>query len=233
MNPDDIVLVALVNSPRDLEIAERERWYRIPTRHAPKFFSGAQVLAFYLPAVFRERKWSIDTYALVRGHELVHRRDLLPEEANHPRADETYYKLQLGETAARVPPIRSKRGRRVLFLWTNWEKFSNAREWNDLYLRTPEHEKLYAALCAEDLDVEREMMVREGRARYRVDFLIHLPQGQIAVSLGEIAAQKKLGTRLQVLTVTPADIENDFARVRRTIRRAARELQQTYSTRKP
>lgn len=232
MNPDDIVLIALIHSPRDLELVERERWYRIPTRHAPKYFSGAQVLAFYLPGSFRERKWSIDTYAFVRGHELVRRRDLLPEEASHPRADETYYKLQLGESHARVPPIVSKRGRRVLFLWTNWGRFSNAREWNDLYLRTPAHEKLYDALRADDLEIEREMLVSEGRARYRVDFLVYLPQGQIAITLGETAEQRKLGARQWALTVTPADIENNLARVRRTIQRAVRELRQSYPTRK-
>lgn len=232
MNPDDIVLVALVNTPRDLEMAQRERWYRIPTRHAPKHFSGAQVLAFYLPRAFGERKWSIDTFALVRGHELARRSDLLPDEAHHPRANETYYKLQLGELQARVPPIVSKRGRRVLFLWTNWEKFSTAREWNDLYLRSRAHEILYDALRADALDIEREMIVREGHARYRVDFLIYLPQGQIAVSLGEIAGQKILGARQVALTVTPADIESNLARVRHTIQRAARELQQSFSVRK-
>lgn len=232
MNPDDTVLVALVNSPRDLEIAERERWYRIPTRHAPKYFSGAQVLGFYLPGAFPERKWSIDSYALVRGHELVRRRDLLPEEAAHPRADETYYKLQLGESHSRVPPIVSKRGRRVLFLWTNWEKFSTAREWNDLYLRTTAHEKLYDALRADDMDIEREISVREGRARYRVDFLVYLPQGRIAITLGETAGRRELGAGRLALTVTPADIKNHPERVRREIQRATRELQQTYSTRK-
>ncbi|GIL15313.1 MAG: hypothetical protein BroJett039_04860 [Chloroflexota bacterium] len=232
MNPDDVVLVALINAPRDLEIARREHWYRIPTRHAPKYFSGAQALAFYLPAAFRERKWSIDTYAAVRGHELTRRRDLFPDEPKHPRADETYYKLQLGATRARVPPIVSKRGRRVLFVWTNWEKFSNAREWNDLYLRTPAHEKLYAALRADDLDIEREIVVREGRARYRADFLIYLPQGQIAITLGEQSSQKSIGARQLACVVTPAEIENDVARVRRAIQRAARELQQSYSTRK-
>ncbi len=231
MNPDDTVLVALVQTPRDLEIAARERWYRIPTRHAPRFFSGAQALAFYLPAAFRERKWSIDTFATVRGHELARRRDLLPDEAQHPRADETYYKLQLGALQARVPPILSKRGRRVLFLWTNWEKFSNAREWNDLYLRTPAHEALYDALRADAWDVERETFVREGRARYRVDFLVYVPQGQIAITVGEANVQSRGGARQMNLTVTPAEIQANLARVRRMIQRAARELQQSYSTR--
>ena len=231
VNPDDIVLVALVNAPRDLEIAARERWYRIPTKHAPKYFSGAQVLAFYLPGAFGERKWQIDTYALVRGHELVRRRDLLPNEANHPRADETYYKLQLGELVSRVPPIVSKRGRRVLFLWTNWAKFSSAREWNDLYLRTPAHEKLWDALRADNLDVEREMIVRDGRARYRVDFLVYLPQGQLAISLGEKAAQENWRGGQIALTVTPTEVETNLARVQRAIQRAARELKLSYPVR--
>ena len=117
MNPDDVVLVALVNNPRDLELVERERWYRIPVRYAPKYFDGAQYLALYLARAFGDRKWAIDEYAPVRGHELVRRRDLIPDEPDHPRADELYYKLELGPVLKREPPIVSKRGRRVLFLW--------------------------------------------------------------------------------------------------------------------
>lgn len=226
MNPDDVVLVALINSPRDLELATQEHWYRIPAKHAPKFFDGAQYLAFYLPRSFGERKWSIDTYATVRGHELARRVDLIPEEPNHARANEVYYKLQLGAIEKREPPIVSRRPRRVLFLWTNWEKFSTARQWNDLYLRTPAHEKLYDALRAQQLDVERETFVREGRSRYRVDFLVYLSRGKIAISLGEAAARENLGARDIALTVTPDEIENHLARVQRTIQSAARELHQ-------
>src|SRR5581483_3044124 len=233
MNPDDVVLVALVNSPRDLEIAEREGWYRIPARHAPKYFSGADYLAFYLPRAFGERKWSIDSYAPVRGHELARRRDLLPEEANHPRADELYYKLQLGRIKRREPPIVSKRGRRVLFLWTNWEKFSNARAWNDLYLPTPAHEKLWDALRAENLDVERETIVNEGRTRYRVDFLIYLGKTHLAISLGDKADRQSIGQHDVLLTVMPNEIENRFEHVHRAIQHAVRELDQPYEKRIP
>lgn len=229
MNPDDVVLVALMNTPRDLELATQEHWYRIPAKHAPKFFSGADYLAFYLPNAFRERKWTIDTYATVRGHELVRRIDLIPEEPQHPRANELYYKLQLGEVEKREPPIPSKRGRRVLFLWTNWEKFSAAREWNDLYVRTPAHEKLYDALRAENLDVERETFVKEGHSRYRVDFLIYLPHGHVAVSLGDASTLEKLDSRNIALTVTPGEVENHLARIQRAIQRAAREIKQNIS----
>ena len=229
MNPDDVVLVALVNTLRDLDMAAREHWYRIPAKHAPKFFSGAQYLAFYLPRAFGERKWRIDTYAAVRGHELVRRVDLIPEEPKHPRAHELYYKLQLGEIERREPPIHSKRGRRVLFLWTNWEKFATAREWNDLYLRTPAHEKLYDALRADNLDIERETFIREGHSRYRVDFMIYVPHGKIAVSIGDAPGRENLGKGKVGLTVTPNEIENHLARVQRMIQRTARELKQTFT----
>ena len=224
MNPDDVVLVALINTPRDLKMATDERWYRIPTKHAPKFFSGAQYLAFYLPSSFRARKWSIDTYATVRGHELVRRVDLFPDEPDHPRANELYYKLQLGETETREPPITSRRGRRVLFLWTNWDKFLQATKWNDLYLRTSAHEKLYDALKADHLEVEREMFVREGRSRYRVDFLVYFPKGKIAVSLGDKSLRERIGAHDFALTVTPGEIENHLARIQRRIQQTAREL---------
>jgi len=34
VDADDIVLVALMNSPHDLAIARAEHWYRIPAKHA-------------------------------------------------------------------------------------------------------------------------------------------------------------------------------------------------------
>jgi hypothetical protein len=39
----DIVLVAIMKDPRDLEIARVLGWYRIPVRHAPWIRTGASV----------------------------------------------------------------------------------------------------------------------------------------------------------------------------------------------
>lgn len=225
MNPDDIVLVALLNTPRDYEIVARERWYRIPAHKAPKYFSNAQYVAFYLPRAFGERKWTIDTYASVRGYELVRRRDLLPAESDHPRADEPYLKLQLGPLQKREPPIRSKRGRRILFVWTTWEKFTNAVELNDLFVRTPAHEKLWTALQADQLDVEREMIVREGRSRYRVDFLIYLPTGQLAVTLGAATQPPRRTESGYHLDLAEEEVENHLPHAMQQIRHLARELE--------
>ena len=104
--PSDRVLVGIMNSRRDLAIAQDEGWYRIPKRHAPESTTEAVVLAFYFTKAFGGEKWAIHYYAPVEGHELVRRRDLLPHQLDHPHADEPYYKLQLGphDEARRTDP---------------------------------------------------------------------------------------------------------------------------------
>ncbi len=224
MNPEDVVLVVLLNRGRDFDLVVREHWYRIPVRHAPRYFSGAQVLAFYLSGVFGESKWTVPQFALVRGHELVRRRDLLPDEQDHPRADDLYYKLQLGPLERREPPIVSKRARRMLFLWTTWERFANAVEFNDLVHRGPIHDRLWEALMAENLDADREILVREGRLRYRVDFMIYCPHGRVAVTIGPQPARQASTRRLRSVAISKEELENDFDRALERIRLQAAEL---------
>ncbi len=47
------VLVAVMNDPRDLQIAREQGWYRIPLAHAPAQV-GADYLAFYQTKAFGE-----------------------------------------------------------------------------------------------------------------------------------------------------------------------------------
>lgn len=63
---DDLVLVAIMNDRRDLEIARVMGWYRIPVETAPKTLQVDWV-AFYLTAAFEDLKWSIRHVAPVRG----------------------------------------------------------------------------------------------------------------------------------------------------------------------
>ena len=81
----DLVLVCVLPTPRDMEIARLLGWYRIPLRTAPKVVA-VDYLAFYQPSAFAERGGQIEFIAKVNGHELTTRDDLLRDEANHPRA---------------------------------------------------------------------------------------------------------------------------------------------------
>jgi hypothetical protein len=181
--PSDRVLVGIMNSRRDFAIARDEGWYRIPKRRAPDSTTEAVVLAFYFTKAFGEEKWAIHYYAPVEGHELVRRRDLLPEECDHARADDPYYKLQIGPLMKLDDPIPSLRWRRVTFIESTWDRFVAAEEINDLYVSGGDG--LYVTLKEENLRPEREFQLREGGAEYVVDMAIPCRQGTVCIVLGD------------------------------------------------
>jgi hypothetical protein len=128
---DDLILVAIMNNPRDLEIARVLGWYRIPLATAPKTVR-VDWLAFYQTAAFGEERWSVRYLAQVRGFELVTRKELLRDEADHPRAKEPYFKLQLGPMEMLPNPIPSRRWRRFTFLYSTGKRLLSACDLRDL-----------------------------------------------------------------------------------------------------
>ncbi len=179
--PSDRVLVGIMNSRRDFAIAREEGWYRIPQRHAPESTTEAVVLAFYFTRAFDEEKWAIHYYAPVEGYELVRRRDLLPHQPNHPRADAPYYKLQLGRLMKRDEPIPSLRWRRITFIESTWDRFVAADEINDLYATGADG--LYVTLKEQNLHPEREFLFREEGGEYVVDMAIPCRQGTVCITM--------------------------------------------------
>lgn len=141
-----LILVAVMNSPRDMEIARMLGWYRIPLRNAPKVVD-VDYLAFYQTSGFeKEDSNRIQYLAKVNGHELTTRRELLISEQNHPRAHEEYYKIQLG-TLIRLPdPILATSWKRITFLYTTGKFLMEARVINDLVIRSDERTVLWRAL---------------------------------------------------------------------------------------
>ena len=145
IQPTSLVLVAVVNNTRDLEIARILGWYRIPLRTAPKVI-GVDYLAFYQTGAFGDEKWRIQYIAPVRGHELTTRAELLRTEPDHPRAREEYYKIQIGEIEKLPQPILAETWRRITFLYTTGEYLLNAAKVNDLIVQSDERQLLWQAL---------------------------------------------------------------------------------------
>jgi hypothetical protein len=145
LDPTSLVLVAIVNDPRDMEIARLLGWYRIPLRSAPKVVF-VDYLAFYQTGAFGDEKWQIRSIAPVMGHELTTRRELLKDQPDHPRAKEEYYKLQLGPLETLPRPILADKWRRITFLYTTGEYLMEAETVNDLVIRTEERKILWQAL---------------------------------------------------------------------------------------
>lgn len=223
MDADDGVLIVLLNNRRDREIARNDHWYRIPARKAPEHLTRARYLGFYLTKAFGDERWSIREYAPVQGHELARRRDLFPDEADHPRADDAYYQLQLGPLIQLARPITSRVGRRVLFIWTNGEKFSRAVELNDLLGTSDADDALWDALKAARITAERQVVVKDARARYRLDYWIPCVRGNIAIGLGASSRKLPKGRKWQSLRFGESDLIAPEKCVKE-IRRAVREM---------
>lgn len=186
MYPEDRVLVAYVPEPADFEIIKNEGWYRIPQKRAPKGLH-AEYFAFYFGQKFGPEKWAIHTYAPRLGHELTTRADLFPDEADHPRAADLYYRIQLGTVRRLERPIVSLRWRRVTFLHTTWDRFQDAKEINDLFVEGGEYvDRLYATLKERGLRPERDYLVKERGDGYRVPLAVPCRDGTVAVGVGEL-----------------------------------------------
>lgn len=134
MYPEDRVLVGVINRKRDFEYARRDHWYRIPQERMPRGVN-AEYVAFYFSRAFKERNGGIHYFAERRGLELVYRRDLLPDETGHPRADGVYYKVQVSDLIEKNPPVLNPTRRVISFIYTTWDRFVNAATVSDLYSR--------------------------------------------------------------------------------------------------
>jgi len=145
LSPSSLVLVCLLPTPRDLEIARLLGWYRIPLRTAPKVVA-VDYLAFYQPSAFGERGGQIEFIAEVRGHELTTRGELLKDEVNHSRANEEYFKIQIGGLEKLKEPVSAEKWKRITFLYTIGEYLLKAKTLNDLVVDGDERQVLWRSL---------------------------------------------------------------------------------------
>lgn len=145
LKPTHLTLVCLIPTPRDLDFARLLGWYRIPLRTAPKVVA-VDYLAFYQPASFGASSGRIEVVSEVRGHELTTRGELLREEADHPRAREEYYKIQLGALEKLSHPIVADKWKRLTFLYTTGEYLLKAKTLNDLVVDGDERQLLWRSL---------------------------------------------------------------------------------------
>ena len=155
-----LVLVAILPSQRDFDIARLFGWYRIPLKSAPKVIS-VDFLAFYQTSTFGEAdRWQIAYVAEILGHELTRRRDLIRDEPDHPRAQEEYFKLQIGPLQQLENPIPAGDWKRITFFYTTGSQFQTARTINDLVVKAQdEREVLWHTLR------ERALQTNEYRAQ--------------------------------------------------------------------
>ncbi len=175
--PDtSLVLVSVMNSPRDLEIARLLGWYRIPLRKAPKVVD-VDYLAFYQTAGFDiGDRGKIQYIAKVRGHELTTRGELIKDEKDHPRVHEEYYKIQIGPLIRLANPIKATNWKRITFLYTTGKSLMEANLINDLVIRSEERTLLWRSI--------RERIETDNSSTSSPEENFDIPKGHLLELLG-------------------------------------------------
>lgn len=186
------VLVGVVKDRRDLGAMLAQKWYRIPVKHAPR--RKFKYIAFYQPAGFGRRGKRIRYYACVLDQQMARRRDLLPGEPKHPRADEYYFLFRLDKIKKLSRPIRNIMPRRISFGFTTLGRLWKAKNILELYDVASTEEILKKALLRAGLRVDAQQYVPSGRKRYYVDFAIFCKKGAIAI---ECDNKKAHSSRIQ------------------------------------
>ena len=169
----DMVLVAYIPSPRDLEIARVLGWYRIPLRTSPKVVA-VDWLAFYQPSSFgKEHQWRVEWAAPVHGHELTTRGELFKDQLDHPRVAQEYFKIQLGPLIPLPHPVEAGSWKRMTFVYTTGKRLLHAATLVDLTVHDEERLILWRGL--------RERALAQ--QQYRAEELPELPIGPEILAL--------------------------------------------------
>jgi very-short-patch-repair endonuclease len=180
----DEVLVAILNTPRDLDIARSEHWYRIPVASADKWLQRRwppDWLAFYQPKIFGAEAFAVRFYSRVLDVRQVSRQVLFPDDPEDARATQRYYQLLLAPLEELPDPIFSRRWRRIVFIATTWRKFTRAVEINDLYDESPLEDRLWAEFKRLQIQAERQEFVAVKNHNYFLDFAVYCRAGKLNI----------------------------------------------------
>lgn len=206
------VLVAVLNNADDLRRAASEGWYRIPQRSAPPRV-GADYLAFYQTNAFagKPEAQTVTYYAATRRYRLATRRELLPEQADHPRANDYYFRVELGPLLRLESPVPSATLRRVTFIATTLDRLLRAEDVRDLFLPEDPFQRLWQALRANRLRPLKNRIVdarpMDITLRARGGYLGIVCRDEEPMTAQEAPPRRE---RWDVLRLSPVQIERDL-----------------------
>jgi len=206
------VLVVLLNNAADFARAAEEGWYRIPQRKAPRRI-GADYLAFYQTGAFRNQPeaQTISWVAATRRYRLLPRRELLPDELEHPRANDFYYRIDIGPLHRLERPVPATTFRRLTFIHTTMERLLAANDVKDLFLVNEPFEQLWSALREHNLRPLKNRIVDDRP----VDITLRARGGYLGINCDdELSAQESrqtlLAERWEFLHLSASTISTDL-----------------------
>lgn len=213
------VLVAVVNNMADLQRAASQGWYRIPQRKAPRRI-GADFLAFYQTGAFQaqEEAQTVTYYAPTKRYQLVTRRELMPEETNHPRADDFYFRIEIGPLQRLERAVPAESFRRVTFIHTSFHHLLTAEKVSDLFRKEDAFERLWQSLREHKLRPLKNRLVGD----QPIDITLRARGGYLGINCTESVSTQEgrlipLADRWEFLSFATLSIEQDLNRCLRQI----------------
>lgn len=206
------VLICVVNNPDDMRRIASEGWYRIPQRRAPKRV-GAEYLAFYQTGKFKGQPeaQTVTYFAPTRRYQLVTRGELLPAEKTHARANDFYFRIEVGPLQRLPVPIPATKMKRLTFIHTTVESLLNAQDVNELFYSEDPFEKLWSALRQHRLRPLKNRIVGERP----VDITLRARGGYLGVRCTDERQAKEarfstLPDRWEMLYFAPHEVRNNL-----------------------
>lgn len=219
------VLVCVMNNADDMRRAASEGWYRIPQRRAPQHI-GADYLAFYQTGKFKDQPeaQTVSFFAQTRRYRLLTRAELMPHEADHKRANEYYFRIDIGPLQRLETPIPASKMRRLTFVHTTMEHLFAAQDVQDLFRHEDPVDKLWKALrhhrlrplknrIVGDRPMDITLRARGGFLGIRVTndkTLREALPSELSSPTPPIFQSSSSAERWEFLTLSPFDIEQDL-----------------------
>jgi hypothetical protein len=209
-------LIAVVNNDADMHRFRNERWYRIPARAigrslGKESLDESRILALYQTSTIQSGvPGTIELWGEIEDVQQLSRRQIVPDEPNHPAADEQYHLIRLRAVERLEKPVASRRPRRITFIRTSGERLFHAADVNDLIIGSAIEEKVWNAI--REFDVERKYFMRAQGMVMEVDFAIFTGGGALGVICGDDGYDASATSEAwSVLRFSPGRLEREFA----------------------
>ena len=212
-------LVVVMNNAEDLRRVASEGWYRIPQRRAPRRV-GADYLAFYQTGAFKGQPeaQSVTYFAATRRYHLLTRREMIPDEADHKRADDYYFRIDVGPLQRLARPVPAAKMRRVTFIHTTMQLLLEAEDVRELFHQEDPFEKLWSTLREHRLRPLKNRIVGD----HPVDITLRARGGYLGIQCSDENSTQEsrytsLPDRWEIIQISPAQIRESMTDCLRNI----------------
>lgn len=202
-------LVAVVTNDLDLRRFAEDGWYRIPARAVGRTIAAdtlpqlTTIALYQTGAITAGPASAIELWGQITEITPQLRRQILPNEPDHPAADELYHVVRVAKTQRLERPIVCRRPRRVTFIRTNRDRLLNAVEINDLVIGSDAEERLWKSL--ENLQAERKYFMRVSDVMMEVDFALFQQNTTVGIIVAPDAPAPTPPASAPASALTPTD----------------------------